>query len=81
VCDCPEAFVAVGPAQARCGVVRKVRETRAAAEVAQALETARSEKLVASLFGEETDRIMVGFPGGSRKIWLKNYWRMHMREA
>jgi len=83
-------------ALARWGVLRAhpdyvSREEQAAAdaagelarrrEAAQALEAARFEQFVASLSKEEAERIMAGFPGGSREAWLKNYWRKHVREA
>jgi hypothetical protein len=57
------------------------QELKRRREAAENLETARFERYVAELSKEDLERIMEGFPGGSRDAWLKNHWRKHVRDA
>jgi predicted transcriptional regulator len=63
---------------AAAAVAEELKKRR---EAAENLETARFERFLAELDVEETERIMTGFPGGSREAWIKNYWRKNVRDA
>ncbi|KHK00648.1 hypothetical protein NY78_3911 [Desulfovibrio sp. TomC] len=60
---------------------KAAEELRRRREASETIEAEQIEAFKASLTPEELEALLRQCPGGNREIWLKVYWRRHVRDA